>query len=794
MKRIILVFYLLLISQVFLFSLNIEHNAKLEYNLESKDQIDIFLKGNIDEVISAKIMIKSLKEINFKEFEMNQESELLPEFGIPVSAFDIEGQFTYYFVIETQSDGIKTLPATNPIMNAYQADIIVEESISKDFILISPDPDYPTDEIIMAVSIYGISDQLDMNSIIVTDNGKNVTNDAGISSNMIIYDLSKAGGSHNVQIAAKKSVGTLIKSSTWQLGNVMSKSDAHFNYSGDVMIRTKYQSETVDDDESDSDSRTDLTMNFKGNYKKFDVKSRIFLSSLEDNDSQPVNRYRLEMKVPHFKLTAGDHSPNHNTLMISGKNIRGIHNKLFFPGFALYTTYGISKRQIDGKREDDDPNDQDYSPGVFKRSSFIVRTELGNKRIFQVGLNFTKTKDIVNSLNKKYYLSAIDSTHIALPKDNLVLGVDTRLALMNQKLIWGNEFALSLYNDDIIDGAISKDSLEAEFGSDLPFDPEGIENLFVINKNVEPILPSLSSMAYNTYLKFIHKNNLFNISYRGVGASYRALSSNYLGLDSKVLSIFDNVNLMGNRLNLSLGYNYISDNLYDEKEETTRSNNFFTQIYYRPQNLPFLGLSYSGFTAKNSYKTEVYDDSLAFSRAIDLNSTNVNIYTGYKIRQLEKTPTTVNLSFGNSNYKDEENGQFEYKKQTFGLSANTAFSEIPLKTVISYTFTKNENEMEDSLLLREGSTITENSYHSFYLKGRMRFIEDKVKPYFHVRYNNETDEIKSSSMYVVLGSTYKVMKQFVISGETGFKNRSFDDVAYSDSNGFSFKLKVKYKF
>ena len=62
----------------------------------------------------------------------------------------------------------------------------------------------------------------------------------------------------------------------------------------------------------------------------------------------------------------------------------------------------------------------------------------------------------------------------------MVLALDTKLALLNQRLVFGAEGAMSLYNNNIIGGTISKDSLEADIGHSIPFDPETWKNIFII--------------------------------------------------------------------------------------------------------------------------------------------------------------------------------------------------------------------------------------------------------------------------------------------------------------------------
>ena len=342
MKRFIILLLIFLFTVTGLYSIALEHHQQLEYDCDN-DEITVNVTGMPEDNTDVFIVYKSAADRSFKNVEMKQEGALSDTYVVSCSELEVTGQIHYYFELRNQNGAVATLPTTNPDINPFLSSLITDEETSEEFILLSPDDDYKSGDLIIAVSLFNIAERINIESVKVLDNGKNVTSSAEISSNMVVYEIEDPDDIHVVEIVVKDGKGGKIVSPDWSFGSKSVTTD--FTYSGDVTLRTKHYSETYesdDEEEDDSDSRTDLTLNFKGKYKRLDIKSRLFLSSLDESDTQAVNRYKIQMMVPHFRLIGGDHTPNHNTLITQGKNIRGVHGKLFFPGFAFYTSLTVS--------------------------------------------------------------------------------------------------------------------------------------------------------------------------------------------------------------------------------------------------------------------------------------------------------------------------------------------------------------------------------------------------------------------------------------------------------------------
>jgi hypothetical protein len=91
---------------------------------------------------------------------------------------------------------------------------------------------------------------------------------------------------------------------------------------------------------------------------------------------------------------------------------------------------------------------------------------------------------------------------------------------------------------------MSQQEIEDYLEDDLPIniDPQDYAELFVINKNIEPIMPGRENLAWQAYLRTIILKNMLDIRYSETGPAYNALSTYYQQNDTKMLSITDQIN------------------------------------------------------------------------------------------------------------------------------------------------------------------------------------------------------------------------------------------------------------
>jgi hypothetical protein len=787
MKKILLLLSLVCLAGLALAQIELYHNPPVMLPADDSYTVTLDVRNGFNDISKVWFFYRAAGELSYTEEEMIAGSESQPEYTFvlqDVSPFS--AGLEYYFMAFDMNNIPVNLPVTDPELNPFR--VIVEKRMQQKspFVRLAPDADFSDNDadFFVAISYFELGDQLNTQSIRFMFNGKDVTDKITISSNMIVYKPRDIrAGRQEYQITATLKDGSTISSPKWSSTFVKKTFDLPLDMYGRATLNLNSYNQSADaGDENDFNSNLNFTLGGRQNWLRF--YTRLYLSSEEDEKEQPVNRYTLKLDVPHFEFIAGDHTPSYGTFTTSGRNVRGIHANLRFKYFSLLTSFGDSRRAVSGTVETDEiTGETEYMGGSFKRSSTNIRTEAGNPNSFLWGFTIAKSKDDIDSLDEEDYLnlSSVEQEPTVTPKDNIILSTDARLSLFRQRVTWGAEAALSLYNSNIIGGAISLDSLEAKLDQeiDLPFDPADLEDLFVINEFIEPIEPGTANLAYRTYMRMYFLKNLLNVSYSAIGTSYNALSANYLQKDSQVISVYDNLNLLNNRLVLTGGITVTSDNVYDTKEFTSTNTNYFVQLLARPNNLPYFNLGYNANTADNDASEDEQQKEIA--------TNTITVGSGYTVDAIEFAPTNFTISYSNTTNNDEAQNMFENTRDNISLSLKSEYRDLPLETLATFSMAMSKNTMS----MEE----TETSYNSFYLKGMMKFMSDRLRPYADLRligYGGDADA--QSSQLMNLGASYNLTSNTFLSTNFGMKFYANDDVEGTDYSQFNWRFKVDQKF
>lgn len=791
MKHIVLSVCLLCLAGVAFAQIELYHTPPVTIPADESCEFTLDVRNGFSEINKVWLFYRAAGELSYNEEEMTAGSESEPEFTYILQDVSLYGTgLEYYFMAFDQNNIPVSLPIVDPELNPFR--VIVEKPAQQKspFVRLAPDADFTDSDadFFVAISYFELGDQLDTSTINFVFNGKDVTDAITISSNMILFKpRSVNAGRQEYQVTATLQDGSKISSPKWSSTFVKKAFDLPLDMYGRATVNLNSLNQSGDlGDDNDFKSNLNFTLGGHHNWLKF--YTRLYLSSEEDEDLQPVNRYTLKLNVPHVEFIAGDHTPNYGTFSTAGRNVRGIHTNLRFKYFSLLTSFGESRRAVDGTIEENEITGEDeYYGGTFKRNSTNIRTEAGNPGSFLWGLTISKSKDDIDSLNDEDYLNlaSVEQEPTVTPKDNFVISTDTRLSLFRQRFTWGAEAAMSLYNSNIIGGAISLDSLEARLDKeiDLPFDPIDLEDIFVINEFIEPIEPGTANLAYRTYMRMYFMKNLLNVSYSAIGTSFNSLSANYLQKDSQVISVYDNVNLMSNRLVLTGGLTITSDNVYDTKDYTSTNTNYYIQVLARPHNLPYFNLGYNANTADNDA------DSDAQQKEITTNT--ITVGSGYKVEAIEFAPTNFTVSYSNTANNDEAQDMFENTRDNISLSIKSEFRDLPLETLASFTVSMSDNSLKSEDIIEK----SESNYNSFYLKGMMKFMSDRLKPYADLRlvgYGGDADAQNSQLMN--LGASYTLTNNTFLSTNFGMKWYANDDVEDSDYSQFNWRFKIDQKF
>jgi hypothetical protein len=767
--------------------LNLEHSPPANFQAELMLTID-----QPEKIKQVFFYFRAMGDLNYKQLEKNQIKDNEIIFKIPSRAEFTDG-IEYYFKVETKKGEIYSLPRLNANFNPFRLiNSDHQKNSSSGFVLLSPDKNYKTTgELVIAVSYFTISEKIDPGSIKLVINDKVTA--AEIGKNILVYQIESLAKTNYEFYVKATSQGRQIRSPVWKFKP--QQYDLPWNLAGDAKLDMQLDSEKSDTTKAENELQTDLNLNLKAREDWWRARSYVFISSRETKNKQPVNRYYLKFGYPLGEITLGDYFANGNSFAAYGKYIRGFAYELHLDNFRFYSAYGQIQRSTNGSSYSDITDSLQYKAGTFQRKTIALRGEIGSQRSFCWGLEFVKNKDDIGSLAKKYYEQP-DSSYSVTPKDNVVIATDARLALFQQKLVWNTELAMSLYNSDILGGAVSIDSLEADLEQDidLPIDPQKWEDFFVINENIEPVIPGWSSLAFKTNLRAFFHRNLVNVSYSAVGSSFHSLATDYVQSDASIFSVNDNITFLENRMNLNLGFSTFSDNVYDHKISTTSSYNYYGQIYYRPQRLPDFRMGMNISDSQNEDAEVPYQ----------------NIYYDYQfsvIYPYNPWDAIVELNYNHSNSENEYSSSYqnyeaenksELTRNKIALNMQRELMNSKLKLGVSFSANSNPayiNYADSSNVWQQIKEESSYNFCSFYIRNNWYKLAEKWQPYAKFRFSSYTGNVDTQNTFSLgTGTNYWLNAKTTVVWENRlYIYRNADDNG-KNWHEYETGIKMKYRF
>ncbi len=684
-------------------------------------RLDIIDGG--DEIDEVYLFYKKAN-LDYVQVLMDPGVGMNPYYDATIPGSYIDQPISFYFRIIKKDMLDQTIPGIDPINNPYYVTMKKpaepQKKVDTSFQMLSPDKDYnyQDDDFMVAISYFALEDKLEGKIIKLFFDGKDVTSQSTITSNLLVYKpASVKPVSHKIDLIIYNEDGSVFKKKDWgvQVQKVPTIQKLPVSVNGDLLIDSRLT--TYDADSS-----------------SFRYKGRIYISSEERSTRQPYNRYSLDFYVPHFNLYLGDHNQVFSNTTIAGKNIRGVGGDLQFGFFKLSSFYGQIQRHIKGTMHIDTTDtvvDTSFSGGYYNRNSLGVRMQFGKERGFYISLNALKTKDDMKS-----------EEYAQNPKDNIVVGVDSKLSLFKSRMQFGWEVSASLVNNNIAPGVLTKDDLDS-LDINLPFDPESFENIFIINQFVEPYKLTLSNIAAEGYLRTFFMHNLLNIRYSYVGGSYYSLANPYQQNDKAGFNIMDNITLLENQLTFGLGYHAYNDNLRDTKGSTTHTKGLLVNAGYFPyKGLPNLSLNFQQTKITN----EISDTTLL---PIDRLNNIATVNTSYKlpIRIFSPTATRFQLSYSLTNTSDKEYESYNYNTNNIRLGVKIDYTEVPMSTNLSFGYLARKDTPV-------GSPETKSKYYSIGVTEELRpkvYKEGSFRTTLGYNLTQSTGDVRYMKHYISCG-------------------------------------------
>ncbi len=756
----------ILLCSTLLLSVVSSHIPPERYNPVSEQEIRLEIISGWLDIARVDLIYRTEDTKYWDEAKMEMETPEGPYFRgfLPIPRF-ADKAYAYYFKLTLTNGSIEFLPKLEPEANAFLVQPLTKEGkLSEDFILLTDYNEVLVREgYILAVSWFALEDNIDVKSIKVYINGKDITKRATITNNMLFYrDNTPKPGKYSAYLTAVTLDGKKLYSQTWT--TVMKAGGSYtklpLNLRGNLNTGTNlYQSSLADSATAFGSDLDDswLNMELFGEYKKLELQAYTYLSTLETDNKQAINRYRFGFNLPFWQTFLGDYSPDISTFTMNCKNLRGIYSKLYSENIGLAVAHGEMMRATQGVKSQ--TKDNYYWGSTFKQEAIAGRLQLGKDNGFRVGFNASRNRDIVSSLEPIYYRTIVidpqtnqpDTTFTVYPHDNLVISIDSRLNIPNQNVMVGIEAAGSLYNKNILPGAITSDELN-DYIDELPLEVDfrDFQDFYIFNINNEPLIPGIPNTAWQAYFRSFWYNNMMDFSYTEVNSAFKSLSTNYLQPDASRLQFVDQFNFR-QYVFFTGGYYQNKDNLSKHRIETNITDSYLLQLMLRIPRLPYLATSFTNSDGKNKRNSSIAA-SPGMYNPYERNSKTISIGAGYNFTMIPVAPTMLDLgwriSYSEQTQLSTPNPLVVYDDETenISISITNSFIPVPLKTRISASMTDHEMKKDDKL----------NSNLNFLLYGEYRFWKNKIIPWLEFRTVTLSGDQDSQAYYTyTAGATAK---------------------------------------
>jgi len=614
-----------------------------------------------------------------------------------------------YFIRATLSDNSEvTYPEVSPTQNPVNV-TVKPTAQSSDILVISPAPGESVNEedVLISFSYYGVSELVDLSSAKLIVDGYDVTEEAIISENLITYLPEKQldAGVHRTvfEISDKNgnslgSAGVSFVTTTDIEGSVFEASPLRFNSNSWVELRN----ETIADS---SVFYGRLNTNLDMKYKSIGLRGYMYLTTEEESNRQPSNRFFIRATTPLIDGSLGDIFPDYNYYVANGLRIRGFEVNGHLGPFRLDIIHGNTNRNVDPELGDEvisinrsqlgDSVFEDSlatlkgngyvitdsstagiytlrylkTAGTHERELTTVRAGI-NSDVFQWDLQYLKSKDQLGELN--YYGTE--------PQENAALGMSFRLSPIPKRLEVFADGAFSMTNTDISTGNITatqldslvQDDISTTIEDNLPGGYSTLTDIITVNENLFPLNPlDLSSTTFRvgTVMNFL--NNYMRLEYIRQGENYRSFGVSYYQPDIQGVRFFDRLRLFKNKVFLAANFERMSDNLLNKKDiqffsedrDSLTASGTTTRLLYKGSISIFPGLSLPNLRFDYSVRNNSNDLPLEY---YTLNASNELELQSGLASQIDNQTQTLTFDI---------NQTFNIKNHILAVGLTTTFTE-----------------------------------------------------------------------------------------------------------------------
>jgi hypothetical protein len=819
------------------------HRPPREVFVNTPVLIEALVEDNVADVQTIKIFYRIAGQKSFIEDEMHEIMGVY-KYNIPGKYATADG-LEYLIIAEFTNGSMAAFPEVDPYnvpmflsvksrpLNTYtngqKSSADLQGGLPNNAIILSPEDGevVAAEEAVIAISLFNVPN-VALNTVKVLLDEFDITANAQISEDLItVTPRNLLPGLHTVKVTFENQNQIPLNPLIWSFSSVRSIAEAERVFKYNTNIVAEASSEQLRGIRQDIKQ---VRATFNGNYAWLDFGANVFITDQESPYKQPRNRYTAQFSTNYLKIALGDINPQFADFGIRGKRVRGIEARMLLKYFNVHFIYGETERAITGSISSTPDTLSDgtiqYSRTgyTYKRNLFAVRPYFGSGKNFQFGLYFLKALDDTLSvdlgMNGIYPQTGQNIVFSgSSPQDNIVIGTDLTLALDNKRFVWQNEFALSYLNRNITGGALTKAALDTMAPGDtlidgkisiegggsvdlgvLPIDPASISYIFIINKNIVPILPfnpdtgivyallNMPSSAFRTQLTLNYFNNYLIFKYQRVGPEYKSLGNPYMRTDVQGFSLSDRIRLFQNKLFVTLSFEQLRDNLLKQNKATTTTTSFNGSIaLILGENLPTINLSTMQYNRKNDINTiDTTWLTTTSYKLTDNRESNMTVRQDIRIEhriQFLNVKHTLSLSYANSERSDllksSRLSGYAFSSMTTSMVSMGVNSQFPFPLKTTLRWSSNHSE----------SGLSSQSYDfiSFTGQGEYGFFKDKLTAIAGYTLTNGKGLADFTQQNLFWGAQLTIFKYHQFRGYFSYSNLN-DRTSNEVFNDFSFFL------
>ena len=661
--------------------------------------------------------------------------------SVTISEDEVTPPFIEVYVLaQTQSGATETYPFENPQASPTRLTVAAKSQKDQEVLILSPDKAdqlLPAD-IYISISFVYASDNIDRKKTKISFDGIDVSAFAvNIGELMIVSPdvLPKniAVGSHKLRIDIYDTTNapyhslerTLTVASEQQVEAMREQ----------VQYSANAQAEGRNEDIKGSQTLYKrLNARANASYGILKTTGNIQLTSEEQADRQPQNRYFIGLDAKYVRAGYGDAYPRFPSTVLDGRRIRGLTAELLLGPFNVNYANGEVIRRVDGDtlvQTSDTVTTRTYVPPTLRRNLTILRPSFGKGENFQLGFTYLKAKDEFDSSKDKG----------VKPQENMVVGTDAVVAFDDHRFELTAQASYSLNNVDISAPEFTDATIDtSKLGSDVKdllhkYGTKYLAKVITLNENLQPLPPGLTALVYETGLAVNYFGNYLKGSYIYHGADYISVGTTALRRDVKGFNFFDRIRLLQNSVFLTGSYERLQNKTSGRDtiltsagqiQLTTTYQTINTSVsYYPTSNMPNFTLGYG--INKNSNPINPFDTiSTAATRAIDDNTNRYFLQSTYDFSYWGRHNATFSLDI--SNKTDNTPKKQDVKSLNAFLLLNTVHT-FPLESALGYSMSLNTIPQVSLDTTTKTLVISSASlnYTTITLNGRYKIYKDILK-------------------------------------------------------------------